>query len=287
MARTLGNAFTPTMPLRQLVHRLAYAAAVISTFVLLLLGKIDAVLVEDARVTITDAMAPFVSATAQPLARAAEFLEQVRELAALREENARLREENARLMEWQVLARRLDEENKALRGLLKFDPAPGATFVSARAIADTGGPFVRSLLIDAGARDGVERSQAVVTGEGLVGRVARVGNRSARVLLITDLTSRIPVVVGEAKRRAILAGDNSGQPRLIYFDQGVTVAPGDAVFTSGLGGMFPPGLPVGTVSAVTESAAFVNPFVDWHRLEFVRVVDYGAAGAGDQLLNER
>jgi rod shape-determining protein MreC len=286
LARTLGNALSPTVSLKHVLHRIAYAGALASAVVLLMLGKVDAVLVEEARMAITDAMAPFVAATAKPLAEAAGFIEQVRELATLRDENGRLREENARLLEWQVLARRLDEENRSLRALTKFNPAPGATFVSARAIADTGGPFVRSLLIDTGARDGVERSQAVVTGDGLVGRIARVGNRSARVLLITDMTSRIPVSVGEGKKRAILAGDNSGQPRLIYLDQGVTVAPGDAVFTSGLGGMFPPGLPIGTVIGIADDVAVVTPFVDWHRLEFVRVVDYGSAGAGDRLLNE-
>jgi len=270
-------------PLRALLQRFAYLALVGAAVAMMLIGKIETVVVEEVRARVTDSVAPILDAMSRPIASARQFADHLRELAVLRDENIRLREENARLLQWRLAARRLEGENKALRDLLNFDPGPGATFVSGRAIADSGGAFVRSVLINVGARDGVRRHQAVVTGEGLIGRIVTVGDRSARVLLITDLNSKIPVVVGEARERAILSGDNSAQPALLYIEQEEAVKAGDHVVTSGHGGMFPPGLPVGVVAVSSGRSFYVQPYVEWHRLEFVRVVDYGAAGASGTL----
>ena len=100
---------------------------------------------------------------------------------------------------------------------------------------------MESLILNAGAREGVRKGSPVVTGDGLVGRIAGVGYRSARVLLITDLNSRIPVLVEPTGMRAILAGDNSDRPRLIRLPPGATVSPGERVSTSGRAGAFPAG----------------------------------------------
>ncbi len=265
--------------MKALVSRFAYAMLIAAAVGLMLLGKIEAVLVERARTHLTDAAAPLLDLLSRPVAHIAAIGETIGELATLREENARLRAENERLMRWWTIAQRLQGENRELRELLRLDPGPAATFVSARTIADTGGAFARTILVNVGARDGVTPRQVVIAGEGLVGRVQQVGERSARVLLITDLNSKIPVIVGEERRRAILAGDNSDRPRLTHIDGGATVRRGDLVLTSGHGGVFPPGLPVGIVADESGRGATVEPLVDWHRLEFVRVVDYGIPGA--------
>ena len=97
-------------------------------------------------------------------------------------EDADLRSANERLLQWQSAARRLDAENQTLRGMLNFQSAPESRYVTARVIGDTGGAFVHSVILNAGADAGVLRGQAAVTGVGLVGRVTHVGSRSARVL---------------------------------------------------------------------------------------------------------
>jgi len=265
-------------PIKSLLQRFAYLGLVGAAFALMLLGKADTVLVERFRAQVTDAVAPILEVLSRPAAAVSEIVDQVRELANLRDENARLRDDNARLLKWQSVARRLDAENQALRDLLGFVPPPDATFISARVIADTGGAFAHSVLLDTGREAGARKGQAVVTGEGLVGRVAGVGARSIRVLLITDLNSRIPVLVERTRTRAILAGDNSDQPHLIHLPPGARVSPGDRVVTSGHGGAFPPGLPVGTVAAVSDGGITVQPFVQRDRLEYVRVVDFGLQG---------
>ena len=263
--------------LRDFLSRFAYAGLIGGAVALMLIGKIEAVLVEEIRIRALDLTAPLLELLSGPVTRLGTIGDHVGELARLREENARLRDENGRLLQLQVIAQRLEGENQAFRGLLRLTPTPPATFVTARVVADTGGAFARTIVVNVGTAGGVTPRQIVMTGEGLVGRVLQVGNRSARVLLITDLNSKVPVVAGEERRRAILTGENNDRPHLTHIDGGGEVKRGDLVLTSGHGGLFPAGLPVGVVAGETERGIEVQPFVDWNRLEFVRIVDYSAA----------
>jgi rod shape-determining protein MreC len=151
--------------------------------------------------------------------------------------------------------------------------------VTARVIANSGGAYVRTVMIDAGGEQQVGRGEAAITGEGLVGRLTEVGTRAARVLLITDLNSRIPVTIDGSKTNAVLAGDNSERPRLIYLSAQDTVKIGDRIVTTGEGGVFPPGLPVGIVSAIDSAGPRVEPFVELSQLGYVMIVDYGLSEA--------
>ncbi len=265
-------------PVKTAAHRFAYVGLVLAAFGLMVFGKVDTVIVERARTLMTDAVAPILSTVARPVDSVSEFARKVEALWGLHAENERLREQNTRLVQWQAVARKLDAENQALRQLLNYTDTETVGFVTARVIADTGGAFAHSLLINAGARAGIAKGQAVVTGEGLVGRISGVGSRSARILLITDLNSRIPVAIEPSRARAVLAGDNSDRPRLIHLPPNADLSPGDMVVTSGHGGAFPVGMPVGVVAAVSDNSITVQPFVDRARLEVVRIVDYGLAG---------
>ncbi|MEQ8666418.1 MAG: rod shape-determining protein MreC [Rhodospirillales bacterium] len=265
-------------PVKSAAQRFAYVGLVIAAFALMIFGKYDTVVVERARTMLTDAVAPILTTVSRPVDSVSNFARKVEALWGLHAENERLREQNARLIQWQAVARKLEAENTALKGLLNFYDPGSVGYVTARVIADTGGAFAHSLLVNAGERAGVAKGQAVVTGEGLVGRIAGVGSRSARILLLTDLSSRIPVAVEPGRIRGILAGDNSDRPRLIRLPPSADLSPGDLVITSGHGGAFPVGLPVGVVASVTDAGITVQPFVDRATLEVVRVVDYGLAG---------
>ena len=265
-------------PIRNLAHRFTYVGLVVAAFALMLLGKADVLLVERFRAQITDAFAPILEIASKPVASANEVLQSGRELIDIRSENATLRLDVERLLQWQSVARILEGENKALREQLNFTPGPQASFLTARVIADSGGAFAHSLLVNVGSQVGVTNGQAVVTGDGLIGRVAGFGARATRVLLITDLNSRIPVLVEPTRTRAILAGNNTDRPRLIHLPPGVTVSPGDRIVTSGHGGVFPVGLPVGVIDAVGEAGISMQPFVRRDRIEYVRLIDFGLKG---------
>jgi rod shape-determining protein MreC len=119
---------------------------------------------------------------------------------------------------------------------------------------------------------------AAMTGDGLLGRVIEVGDWSSRVLLITDLNSRIPVTIAGSGDRAILAGDNSAEPKLLYLPVDAMLNPGARVVTSGHGGVFPPNLPIGTVIEPARGQHSIVPDADLGRISYVRLVDFNLKG---------
>ncbi len=267
-----------TLPVKGWIQRFALVLFIGAALGLMIMGRADVRLIERLRVGMTDIATPVLDVLSRPVASVSEAIEYGRGLLALNAENARLREENARLRNWESVARRLGRENAAFRSLLNMADDPRLSFVTARVVADSSGVFVRTVLINAGARDGLRGGQAVITGDGLVGRIVETGEHSARVLLLTDLNARVPVVVEQSRVPAILAGDNSDRPRLSFIPVNATVSPGERIVTSGRGGMLPPGLPIGTVAAIEDGVVRVEPFVDWATLEYVRVLDYTLPG---------
>lgn len=263
---------------RTVVARFALVLLVIASFGIMLIGKADTVLVEHARVLALDLATPALEAIARPVAAANRAIADLKEFASLREENARLREENARLLAWQTAARRLENENERLRQLSQFREGPQAAFITARIVGDNVGAYVRGALLNVGRKSGVAPGQAVVTGEGLAGRIAEVGDNSSRVLFVTDVNSRLPVQIERTRERAILAGDNSSRLKLNFMQSVGGIQQGDRIITSGHGGSFPVGLPVGVVTSAGEDGIRIRPVGDLSRLELVRVVDYGVTG---------
>ena len=265
-------------PVRAAAYRLGFLALFTVAFSLMLLSKAEVLVVERARSMAVDLLTPVFSAVSEPARIINGATAEMHNLLYLHSENIRMREELQRLQQWQAVARRLDDENQALRGLLNYAPEPSWRTITTRAIADAGGAFVRNMLVEAGSEQGVAKGAAAITGEGLVGRVVEVGVRSSRVLLITDLNSRIPVIIENSRDRAVLAGDNTVMPRLLYLSQDSHVNVGDRVVTSAQGGALPPGLPVGVVASVGERGIQVQPYADWSRIEYVRLIDYHLPG---------
>ncbi len=270
-----GSVVRLAAPIRALALRFAFLLVIIAAFGLTLLGKAETVLVERIRASVIDFVAPIMSMMSRPVATVTDAIADINALGRLRAENARLKLQNERLIQWQAAARKLSGENDQLRELLRFVPEPNVHFTAARVVADAGGVFVRSIIVTAGAREGIAKGQAVVAGGGLVGRVQAVGDRSARVLLLTDLNSRVPVMLEESRERAILAGDNAPHPQIQFLRHDASVNTGERVVTSGHGGVLPPGLPVGIVSGIGEGGGIrIRLFVDPVRLAFVRILDY-------------
>ncbi|MFZ2868655.1 rod shape-determining protein MreC [Zavarzinia sp.] len=266
------NSFTA--PAKVLVQRFAFLALLILSAGLVILGKVDSILIERGRSVVIDVMAPVLELAARPLLTIKDGIAAVDGWFNLYAENQALHEENERLRAWASTARRLAIENATYRELLHVRPEPQVRFVTARIIAEGGGPFVRTIVVDAGSNAGVEAGQVGISGTGVVGRVLAAGVESSRLLLLTDLNSRIPVALEGAQARGVLEGDNSGLPRLSYLAAGIKVHPGDRVVTSGIGGMFPPGLPVGAVETVANGVVRVRPWVRFDKLDFIKIVEY-------------
>jgi rod shape-determining protein MreC len=263
---------------RNWTQRFAFVLLVLLSFGIMLVGKADTVVVSRARTLLIDLIAPVMDAASRPIASAKEAANSVQELMALQQENARLVEENQTLLEWQTIGRELQSQNAALRDILKFTPDPRASYVTAPVIADTSSGYVRSLIVLAGDNDGIVKGQAAITGAGLVGRVLEVGHRASRVLLLTDISARVPVVIERTRDQAVLSGNNSDNPELQYLPRDVDIKVGDRIVTSGVGGNFPVGLPVGEVTRIGEGHILVQLYAQLDRMEYIRLVDYSLPG---------
>lgn len=270
-----------SVPARALLQRAAFLLFVLLAFVLMMFSKAEMVIVDKVSMAVVDVFTPIMDVLSRPVSAVRNAAETVSRFADLREENKRLKRQNERLLIWQEAARGLDSQNKALKLLLDFKSGPKAQSIAARVIADSGGALVRSLVVNAGSRDGVRKGQAAITGRGLAGRVAAVGDRSARVLLITDINSRVPVLMEASRNRAILSGDNTGTPYLMFLPENASVKAGDRVVTSGHGGVFPSGLLVGHIEVTGKRVLRVKPIVRFDRLEFLRLIDFSIIGLFD------
>ncbi len=183
-----------------------------------------------------------------------------------------LEQENRNLLQWRDLALAMHEKMARYEELLKAPKAPTPLVVTARAITDSGGPFVRARLINAGSENGIAEGQAVLAPNGLIGRVMSAGKHTARVLLLTDLNSRIPVFIGETGAHAILAGDNSAAPRLVYIGRDVQIEAGMRIMTSGEDGVLPRGLSIGRVVKTRGGAWRVLLNARPEQIDFVSVL---------------
>ncbi|MDE3015685.1 MAG: rod shape-determining protein MreC [Pseudomonadota bacterium] len=262
------------LPGKAWFHRAGLLLMAVSALALMVMSKTRNPGVEKLRGGITDVMAPVLETVARPLDALHDAGAWVTDMSRLRAENTLLRNRNIQLLRWQAAARDMEDENRSLRALLNVLPAEKNHYVTARVVSDLGGPYVHSALIDGGSAGGIRKDQAVINENGLVGRIVDVGASSARVLLLTDINSRIPVIAERANEKSILAGNNSALPSLSYLSGDSRISVGDRIVTSGDGGVFPKGIPVGIVTSVDKEAVSVQPFVDPSRVEYVSVIDY-------------
>ncbi|MFN4354884.1 rod shape-determining protein MreC [Parvibaculum sp.] len=262
------------LPFREFSHRVSLIFMLTLAAALLLLGRAETYVFDQARQVVTDLAAPLLEIASRPVAATRRIIERTDEYAYVFDENERLRAENARLLEWKEEALRLQAKVARYEALLNVQVDQSIEYVSGRVVSDSGGPFIDTVLVNVGSDKGARSGLAVIDSDGFIGRIVSTGPRASRVLLLTDLNSRIPVVVEPAQYKAILAGDNTSWPRLEYLAAQSAVSAGDRVVTSGDGGLIPAGLPVGLVIQTNSGELRVQTFSDRGRLDFVRVLQY-------------
>lgn len=267
-----------SIPARQALAKLTLPVLIAAAFGLMLLGKADTVIAERARMALADALAPIYAALAEPLTQVRDGVAGVTDLWQIRADNARLRDENERLRRWQSVALALDAENQRLKANLHWIPDPAPSYVTARVVADAGGIYAKAVLLSVGPNHGIRKGEIALDERGLVGRITEVGARTARVLLITDLNSRIPVILENSRAHAILIGTNGPRPRLLYWPEGTLPQEGERVVTSAEANAFPANLPIGTVHFTSANVPEVVPVAMLDQLEVVRIFDYGLGG---------
>lgn len=247
--------------------------------ILLLLSSLysaEASVFKKARETVIDAAAPALSLLAGPISYIQGIVGDIRDYFNVLEQNQALREENAELRQWMNEALALRETLSAYQQLQGYQTPPEVSPIDAFVVGESNDAFAHSMIVNAGAKDGVARGQAVVDDRGLVGRIVDAGSSASRILLLTDVQSRIPVYIEEAELEGILVGRTKTRPAISFVESSdpVTFTPGQRVLTSGAGGVLPRGIPVGTIVEERDGEAVVDLFANYARTRMVRVINY-------------
>ncbi len=251
---------------------LSSSALIFLSILLMGLSAFKPHMFDSARTGVADSFSPILFWVSLPFQHVAIFFHDVTGLAQLQADNVRLEQENIKLREWYQTALLLDSENKSLRQLLNLKVDPQYKHISARVIADAGNTYVKSLVVPVGIKDGVMKGAAVLSGDGLIGRIVEVGEDTSRILLVTDINSRVPVVVEDTGQHAIMAGENTSTPILIHLPQDSEIVQESRLITSGYGGMYPHGLPVGKIVTDSDDVMGVVLFSDFDTIQIVRIL---------------
>ena len=255
-------------PVRRILIALM-AAALALTFIV---WRIDSPRVERFRAAFIDRFVPTFDWAMVPVTKLLGMVEGFQSYARIYDQNQELRRELQQMEAWKEAAVQLEQQNARLlaQNAVRLDPK--LTSVSGVVLADSGSPFRQSVLLNVGLRDGVVDGWATMDGLGLVGRISGVGNTTARVVLLTDPSSRIPVTIQPSGQRALLSGDNSTLPLIEFLESPEQVRPGDRVVSSGDGGVFPAGILVGQVAQGSDRRLRVRLAADYERLDILRVL---------------
>lgn len=187
-------------------------------------------------------------------------------------ENRRLKRRLREMERWRAEAIALRDVNQRYATLLRLRTDPPAPMVAAHAVLESRGPSSTTRLLNAGTEKQVRPGHPVLSEHGLVGRVAGVTRGASRVLLLTDPASRTPVLIDRTNARAILTGDGGPNPRLDFLRGAQPARSGDTILTSGDGGVFPRGLPVGVAVKGIDGVWRARLYSDRAPIDYVRIL---------------
>jgi len=181
-----------------------------------------------------------------------------------------LKEENSKLKNNISKTDFLELENTQLRKLIEEQTTSNSNLVSARVMLDKQSLYLNSFIINIGSNKDIKKGFAVLDGDNFIGRIVDVNFFSSRVLLISDLNSKIPVLIEPLAHHAILSGHGNNKPTLEYLPKKHNIQNGDKVYTSGKEGLFSPGIPIGEAK-VKDNIIEIESFSDLNQITFVNV----------------
>ena len=259
-------------------RRLVHVVLIALSFSLMFIGKADLVAMRDLRMSSNDFLAPVIDFVSAPIRGVETMAEGIRTVASLRAENVRLQAENDLLQRWRRRAEILESENQQLRSVTGTVSDEIRSLITARAVTAPGGSFAHTILIAIGNESGIAAGDPVITSNGLVGIVYKVGRAYARVLMISDINARIPVMLASSSWPGLTIGRNDEYLELAFLPAEARPEVGELVLTSGHGGILPAGLAVGRVDRVDGDDIRVRPAVEFRNLGYVSVLIGGTEG---------
>ena len=238
-----------------------------------ILWRVDNTRTELIRTQIIDFVSPLTIPLNYPIKVVGDFVRYFEIYSSLLEENKELKRDLQNMTSWKEKALQLEQKNAQLRALNNVKLSEDLVWVTGEMMADSGSPFYQSGVINIGLKDGIKNGSAAVDGLGLVGRISGVGQKVARVLFLTDISSAIPIKIKRSNQKGLMIGDNSPWPLLVFVEEKGLINIGDRVFTSGDGNVFPSDILIGTILIDNKKKLRVKPVANFESLEFLRILN--------------
>ncbi len=261
--------------------RIVIIVTCLFTILLFFFGQGRQGFMNNARSNTESSVSPFLTVVTMPIRGFENMVESIRDRTRAHRENARLKQELTQMKDLEARANAMAIKLSRFETILSVDATSGIpeTKIAARAVSEKNGPFVRSVLINVGQAKNIKPGYAVMTPDGFLGHVNRVGKRSARVLHAQDLNSRIAVMSERSQARAIMTGQNTAYPTLSFIREEEDWREGDQVITSGDEGILPFGLPVGEIRFNKSGDPIVDLYVARNNIDWVWVYPFEAISA--------
>lgn len=266
--------FLKLSKIKLLTKRFAIFLLFLSAFAFMLISKTDTKVISETSSVAVNIVSPIIDALSIPAKIVVSTYNYAVDIKNIYKENTLLKEENKKLLEEKSNLKSLEIENKLLSQLLDYIPPPEATSTTVRIVATENDAFSSSVIAYTGGNDKIKKGHIVMTHKGVVGRVDNVGKMYSKITLITDINSKIPVIVEKNRVRGILVGNNRNINKLIFTPISADIEVGDRIITSGVAGVFPPGLPIGTVTSTNKGNIKVRPYADIQGVEYVKIIGY-------------
>lgn len=257
-----------------------FAARVISLCLLvmcaglLLVSTSDNPRVKPLQNALMEVATPIVSTLSQPAKAWKDAAQWWHNITHVYSENQALRQSNDALKHWQSVAMALESENKELRALAGYRSVESTAYITARMVGYSETASGHQALLNVGFNDGVRNHQAVVGADGLIGRISQVSDTHSRLLLLTDMNARVPVIGVVSREKALLVGTGSSMPKLQFISQNSQLKVGEALVSTEDGGVIPAGIAVGKIFARHGSDLRVWLQADAKRTTYVRVISH-------------
>ncbi len=254
------------------VRRFLVVIIGILLIILFILWRAENPRIERLRFALFDVIVPNTTYILKPIKVISQIFSDFQSYNKLYQQNQDLKNELQKMRGWKEVALQLEEKNAQLSILNNVKIRPTINWVTGEVIADSGSPFNKSVIINIGSIDGIVDGSAAMDGLGLIGRVSGVGEKNSRVLLLTDISSSIPILIAKTGQKGLIRGDNTDQPILSFLEAAKTVKAGMRVVTSGDGQVLPADLLIGTISKDRTGQLRVILAAEFSELDYLRVL---------------
>jgi rod shape-determining protein MreC len=271
-----GIAFRSALLKKGGARRFSLIVFILISIIIFFLDTYNYSFMKQARTIINDGVYRLSLVASTPLKVFPSLSDKASSFMNIKSENKKLKNELESYKRKELNVEFLLNQNKNLKQLIEtdsifsgiYDTGLASNVIVAKVLLDKSSPYLQSIIINKGFKSGVLKGMPVLNKDFLVGRVVETNYMSSRVLLLSDLNSRIPVTLGENDTQAILKGNGGSKPLLEYLPEEYKLIEGTNIFTSGKDQIFKPGTPIGTTNNNGEVVLFVEP----NQLSFIKII---------------